>query len=36
LLDLTAAVAPHRVEEISAELVKAGVTVTQQAGTSTS
>ena len=29
LLDLTAAVAPHRVEEISAELVKAGVTVTQ-------
>jgi nicotinamidase/pyrazinamidase len=36
LLDLTAAVDPHRVEEISAELVKAGVTVTQQAGTSTS
>jgi nicotinamidase/pyrazinamidase len=36
LLDLTAAVDAHRVEEISAELVNAGVTVTQQAGTSTS
>ena len=35
LLDLTAAVDAHRVAEVSAELVKAGVTVTQQAGTST-
>jgi nicotinamidase/pyrazinamidase len=36
LLDLTAAVDAHRVKEISAELIKAGVAVTQQAGTSTS